>query len=77
MSKEARQTFSGALTKSVMTRTNVPPSVHQTLNELMLPIALVPIVFMIPESMFTPQAMAAISTLVSVRPWPTSASDAM
>ena len=70
------RTFTGALTSKVMTRTNVPPNVHHRLNALMCPIALVPTVLMIPERMFTPQAIAAISTLVRVRPCPASARDA-
>lgn len=68
--------MTGAFTRRVMTRTNVPPSVHHKLNVLICPIALVPIVLMIPDKMFTPHAIAATSTLVRVRPWPTSASDA-
>ncbi len=43
----------------------------------MWPMAFVPMVLMTPESMLTPQAIAAISTRVSVRPCPTSANDAM
>ena len=54
----------------------MPPRVHHTLKELILPIALVPIVFITPDKIFTPQAIAAISTRVSVRPRPTSARDA-
>lgn len=70
-------TFVGALTSSVITRTNVPPSVHQRLNELMEPIAFVPMVFMIPDAMLIPQDIAAISTRVKVRPCPTSAREAI
>lgn len=69
-------TFTGDFTSRVMARTKVPPRVHQTLNELILLIALVPKVFMIPERIFTPHAMAAISNLVRDLPWPTSAREA-
>lgn len=58
-----------------MTKTTVPPRVHQTLNVLMRPIAFVPIVLIMPENMFTAHAIAVISTLVKVLPCPTSAMD--
>jgi hypothetical protein len=70
-------TFTGAFTSSVMTSTNVPPSVHQTLNVLIRPIAFVPIVLMMPENIFMAHAIAVISTRVKVLPCPTSAIDAM
>lgn len=59
-----------------MTKTTVPPSVHQTLNVLMRPIAFVPMVLIMPENIFTAHAIAVISNLVKVRPWPTSTIDA-
>ena len=58
-------TRSGALTSSVITRTRVPPTVHQTLKELIRLIALVPIVLTIPDAKFTPQTMPVISILVN------------
>lgn len=65
----------GAFTSSVVTKTTVPPSVHQTNNVLMCPIAFVPIVLTMPENMFTAHAIAAISNLVRLLPCPTSAKD--
>ena len=73
----SRRTFTGAFTRRVITSTNVPPSVHQTLKPLILPIAFVPTVLIIPERILTPQAIAATSTLVKARSDPTSANDAM
>lgn len=61
----------------VITRTKVPPSVHHTLNALILPMAFVPTVFITPESIFTPHAIAATSTRVRPFPVPTSMRDAM
>ena len=69
-------TFTGDFTSRVMDRTKVLPSVHQTLNELILLIALVPKVFMIPERILMPHAMETTSNLVRVLPRPTSARDA-
>lgn len=69
-------TFTGAFTSRVMARTSVPPSVHQTLNVLIRPIAFVPTVLIMPENMFMAHAIAVISTLVKVLPCPTSAIDA-
>lgn len=76
MGRKFEQTLTGALTRRVMTSTKVPPRVHQTLNVLMPPIAFVPTVFIMPDAMFTPNAITAISTRVRMRLWPTSARDA-
>jgi len=69
-------TFTGAFTSRVMTKTTVPPSVHQTLKVLMRPTAFVPTVLIMPENMFTAHAIPVISNLVKVLPWPISAMDA-
>lgn len=63
-----RHTFTGALTNKVITKTRVPPKVHHKLKVLMVPIALVPMVLIIPDMILTPHAMAAISTLDKVLP---------
>lgn len=70
-------TFTGAFTSSVITSTNVPPNVHQTFKVHTRPMAFVPIVLTTPEVILTAQAIAAISTRVKDRPWPTSAIEAM
>lgn len=59
-----------------MTNTKVPPRVHHTLNALSAPIAFVPMVLITPDMMFTPHAIAATSTRLSVLPRPTSANEA-
>ena len=66
--QERAFTFTGAFTRSVITSTNVPPNVHQTLKVLIRPMAFVPIVLTMPDIILIAQATAAISTRVKDRP---------
>ncbi len=68
---------SGAFANSVITRTKVPPMVHQRLKELIWPTAFVPTVLSIPDARLTPHAIAVISTRVSEMFWPISIKDAI